>query len=297
MYKIVIFILLSICSAFSAETKIFDESSTNQEGNILSNKETITITNKKSIAKKPNLHLLTISINDYKDNKLNLKFSNNDANAISSKFKEIGKPIFKNIYTYSLKDAQVTRWQMKNKFKEIAQNINVNDVFILYISGHGISNQIDGNYYFIPYDCPNGADITKKAISQHDFMELMSQIKAVKSVILLETCESGSMVSKELIETSVNRLGANIGSAIITATSSKQSSIDGYKGHSLFTYTLLDAMSNKMAYGIDGELSIYEMAEYIKFKLPKIAKEAFNHEQKPTIYLNGDTTFAIGGIK
>jgi len=61
-------------------------------------------------------------------------------------------------------------------------------------------------------------------------------------------------------------------------------------------YTLLDAMNNSVVYGRDKRLSINEIAEDIKYTLPKIAKEAFEHEQKPTIYMNGDTTFAVGGI-
>jgi hypothetical protein len=104
------------------------------------------------------------------------------------------------------------------------------------------------------------------------------------------------MASKELLSTSVSRFGGNVGSAIIAGASSKQNAIDGYKEHGIFTYTLLDAMTNKKVYSFDDKLSINEIAEYVKFKLPTLAKEAFSHEQKPTIYLNGDTTFAVGGL-
>jgi len=166
----------------------------------------------------------------------------------------------------------------------------------LYISGHGITNDKDGDYYFIPYGCANGSDVTTEAINQETFKEIMSQIKAVKSVILLDTCQSGSMASKELLSTSVNRFGGNVGSAIIAGASSKQNAIDGYKQHGIFTYILLDAMENKKVYSFDDKLSINEVAEYVKFKLPTLAKEAFNHEQKPTIYMNGDTTFSLGGL-
>ena len=55
-------------------------------------------------------------------------------------------------------------------------------------------------------------------------------------------------------------------------------------------------MSNKKVYSFDDRLSINEIAEYAKYLLPKIAKEEFGYEQKPTIYMNGDTSFAVGGI-
>jgi len=269
---------------------------TNQEGDILSNKPTITVTNNQKVTKKPNLHLLTLSINDYRDDELDLKFPNNDADKLSQKLQTIGKPVFESVYSYALKDSQVTQQGIKTKVAQIAPKIGANDVFILYISGHGVTNDADGDYYFIPYDCPNGADVTKRAINQQRFKEIMSQVKAVKSVIFLDTCESGSMASKDLVNTSVNRFGGNVGSAIIAGATSSQNAIDGYKEHGIFTYTLLDAMSNNKVYSFDDKLSINEVAEYTKYLLPKLAKEKFNHEQKPTIYLNGDTTFAIGGI-
>jgi len=85
---------------------------TNKEGNILSNRPTITVMNNKKVEKKPNLHLLTLSINDYKDDELDLKFPNNDADKLSQKLKEIGKPVFGTVNTYALKDSQVTKEQI-----------------------------------------------------------------------------------------------------------------------------------------------------------------------------------------
>ncbi|CAA6819509.1 MAG: High-affnity carbon uptake protein Hat/HatR [uncultured Sulfurovum sp.] len=270
---------------------------TNKEGNIVSNTPSITIVNNKKVERKPNLHLLTLSINDYKDDSLDLKFPNNDADKLSQKLKSIGKPVFENVYSYALKDQQVTQEQIDRKVAEIAGKVGVEDVFVLYISGHGITNDQDGDYYFIPYDAKNGSDVTKTAINQEVFKSIMSQIKAVKSVILLDTCQSGSMASQELVNTSVNRFGGNVGSAIIAGATSGQNAIDGYKEHGIFTYTVLDAMSNKKVYDFQDRLSIGDIAKYVKYLLPKLAKEKFNHAQKPTIYMNGDTSFAIGGLE
>jgi hypothetical protein len=269
---------------------------TNKKGNIISNTPTISVVSTKREVQKPNLHLLTLSINDYSDDELDLKFPNNDAKELSSRLKTIGKPIFEHVYTYALKDSQVTTEQIDTKVEEIAKRVKPNDVFVLYISGHGITNESDGDYYFIPYDCPNGADVTKKAINQLAFKKITSRINTPKTVILLDTCQSGSMASQELVNTSVNRFGGNTGVAIIAGASSRQNAIDGYKKHGIFTYTILDAMSNKKVYDFQDRLGIGDIAKYVKYLLPKLAKEEFGHEQNPTVYLNGDTTFAIGGI-
>ena len=87
-----------------------------------------------------------------------------------------------------------------------------------------------------------------------------------------------------------------MGSTIFAGATSKQNAIDGYKKHGIFTYTLLDAMSNKKVYDFQDRLTIGDIAKYVKYLLLKIAKEEFNHVQKPTIYMQGDTSFAIGGL-
>ncbi len=224
-----------------------------------------------------------------------MRFPNNDAKELAEKVKEIGKKVYKNVYVYSLKDSEVTKENIQKKIKEIAPRVGANDVFVLYVSGHGITLDETGDYYFVPYDAPNGSDITKTGISQDDFKKLISQIIAPKMALLLDTCESGSVAS-ESFSSSIQRFGTNTGVAIIAGATSKQNAIDGYKKHGIFTYTVLDAMGNKKVYSFDDKLSINEIAEYTKYLLPKLAKENFGHEQRPTIYMQGDTSFAIGGI-
>ena len=55
-------------------------------------------------------------------------------------------------------------------------------------------------------------------------------------------------------------------------------------------------MKNRLVYSYDKKLSINEVAGYVKDILPKLAKKEFGHRQEPTIYMQGDTTFAIGGF-
>ncbi len=96
------------------------------------------------------------------------------------------------------------------------------------VSGHGITLDETGDYYFVPYDASNGSDITKTGISQDDFKKLISQIRAPKMALLLDTCESGSVAS-ESFSSSIQRFGANTGVAIIAGATSKQTQLMGIK--------------------------------------------------------------------
>jgi len=81
---------------------------TNREGNIVSNRASIEIVNLKRDTERPNLHLLTLSINDYQDNSLDLRYPNNDAKELAEKIREIGKKVYRDVYVYLLKMMRVT---------------------------------------------------------------------------------------------------------------------------------------------------------------------------------------------
>jgi WD40 repeat protein len=271
---------------------------TNKAGNIISNRSTIHVENTTPVKHKPNLHLLTLSIADYQDDRLDLSFPNNDAKELNATFHKIAKPIFGKVYAYALNDAEVRYEKVVQEVKQIAKNVGPNDVFVFYLSGHGKTDGGNGDYYFIPYACRSGADIRKDAISQNQLKRIMEHVPTSKSVILLDTCDSGSMANKRSIDdSSVKRFGGNVGRTIIAGATAKQDAIDGYKEHGIFTYVVLDAMNNEKLYDYRDKLTVSHIAIYLKDILPKLSKEHFGHEQQPVIYQHGDTTFDIGGLE
>jgi hypothetical protein len=76
--------------------------------------------------------------------------------AILKQFPKSAKKLFKKIHTYKLLDSEVTKENLLSKFKEIGQNVKSSDAFIFYIAGHGVTDDLTGEYFFIPYDFPIG---------------------------------------------------------------------------------------------------------------------------------------------
>ncbi|ETR73954.1 MAG: hypothetical protein OMM_06632 [Candidatus Magnetoglobus multicellularis str. Araruama] len=63
-------------------------------------------------------------------------------------------PLFGNkIVSTLLMDKDVTYDHIKKGFIHLSKNMKPYDVFVLFIAGHGID--LDGNYYFIPYNLNN----------------------------------------------------------------------------------------------------------------------------------------------
>jgi hypothetical protein len=258
----------------------------------------ITIKTNYKVAKKVNLYLVTVAVSRYRDNGLNLKYSTKDANAIKQKILTKSKKLFNKIYVYELLDNNVTRQNLDKLFDKVANNIDINDVFLFYIAGHGVTSVQDGLYYFLPYNITDTSSkgLAKYAISVNDIKYQINKIKANKSLILLDTCSSGQAldnITRGLEERmAIERLSFATGRNYIAASSKNEVAIEGYKNHGVFTFSVLDAFDNAY-FGDKKILNILTLALYVETMVPKITKEKFHYEQFPQKYLNG-IDFPIG---
>ncbi len=266
---------------------------------ISNDSKTITIETKYTVAKKSNLHLVSIAVSKYRDTSLNLKYAVSDVIAIKNKIKIKSKALFENIYTYDLHDANVSIEKLDVLFDKISKNTALNDVFIMYIAGHGVTSIKDGLYYFLPHNITDTSSdgLKKNAISINDIKNQLGKIKANKSLILLDTCDSGSAIeslsSRGLEQRmALERLSYATGRNYIVASSKNQAALEGYKNHGVFTYTVLDAF-DKAYFGNNQTLTVTSLASFVEQEVPKITLEKFLYEQFPQKYLNGND-FPIG---
>ena len=239
------------------------------------------------------LHILAIAVNEYKDNNLKLNYSINDATQMLKTIQIVSKPLFNKVHTYKLFDRKVTKENIKDIFKTIKSTRE--DVFLLYIAGHGITDQYNGNYYYIPYDFISKDDeksVQKQGVGQRDLMLGLSKITALKSLVLLDTCNSGSFVEANMQKTTTNRLAKATGRATISASSKSQVALEGYKGHGVFTYTLLEALKGK-GYNDDNKITINELSDYVEDTLPNRTNKKWGYRQMPQSSMYG-VDFNIG---
>ncbi|MEA2017252.1 MAG: caspase family protein, partial [Campylobacterota bacterium] len=206
------FTLNKLISLQNGENKIGFKA-TNKAGTIESNLDEIVVNYKGRSGGKPNLHILAIGIDKYRDGDLWLKYSKADAKEFTKSIKKVSKPLFKNIYTYSLTDRDVTKSKVLDMFTKIGAKTTREDVFMLYIAGHGITDAKTGAYFYLPVDFryKNENSVREKGLSQNDFKLALSKIQAMKSLTILDTCNSGSfaeaMASRGVLQkTAINKL-------------------------------------------------------------------------------------------
>lgn len=224
------------------------------------------------VEEKPNLYFLSIAVSDYKDDSFDLKYPVSDAIKVKEKIEQKSKSIYENIYAYEIHEKDVNLENINKTFDEIKSKISKNDAFILYIAGHGISK--DSIYHFIPYD-------QAEKISIYEIKTNLSKLENDKSLVLLDTCQSGAAIDSMVDEvTTVNRLSHDDNRNYIVASSKNQVALEGYKDHGVFTYGVLDAFIN------NDKLKVWGLADHISEIVPKITQEKFHFSQKPQAKLN-----------
>jgi uncharacterized caspase-like protein len=192
-----------------------------------------------------------------------------------------------------LSNSEVTAAGLDAAFQDLSKNILPGDVFVLYLAGHG--KTVDGRYYFVPQNFKLEGDFTDAAIdaavraqgiAQEQWQRWFASIPARKSVILFDTCESGTLTgdaseTKSLEQGAANdRLAQATGRSIITASSGSTAALEGYHGHGLFTYNLLDAL-NRGDSDNNGTIEVSELAAFVYAQVTAISERVFKQRQEP----------------
>ena len=235
----------------------------------------------------PKLYVLAVGVNDYYDGRLRLTYAVPDATALAEGFRKAGSGLYASVEVKTVLDSEVTQANLDRVFAEISQKVQPRDVFVFFLAGHGKTK--NGRYYFLPRDFryEDDSSIEKAGMGQDKFQAWFASIPARKSLLLYDTCESGSLTGANARGSDVderlgalNRMARATGRTFLTATTDDAPALEGYRGHGVFTYALLDAL-DRADINKNGLIEVSELADYIDQKVPDYSYEAFKLRQIP----------------
>lgn len=252
--------------------------------------------------RRPSLYILAIGVNKYRDHALELRYPVEDARVFADTLSQCSRILFQDITVELILDNKVTQKNLGKVFQRLSAIMQPDDVFVLYTAGHGLS--VAGNYYFLPWDLiyKNEQSVVKHGISREALQRFLAMIPANKAVILLDTCNAGAFTtvsSRGLNEkAAISKLTRATGRAIIMASTSTQEAYEGYKGHGVFTWTLIEALKGQADQqgDRDGIITVNELAEFVMEEVPKITMEKWQYEQFPLQDLTG-RSFPVGLVQ
>jgi hypothetical protein len=247
---------------------------------------------------KPNLFLLVIGINEYKNSKYNLNYAVADAQEFLKQMEWGGNEIFGNITSSYVSNTEATKQRISEEFDKIKMQIKPEDVFVFYYAGHGaMSSEEKPMYYLIPTDVLQmffAPHLQEKAISANELKEFSAGIRAQKQMFVLDACQSGGM-SEVLAargaaeEKAIAQLAKSTGTFWLTASNSEQFAGEfAQLGHGLFTYCILQAFSGKADGQNDKKITVQELSAHLNDQVPIISKQYKGMEQFPVFYGSGN---------
>jgi hypothetical protein len=245
-----------------------------------------------SAQQKAKLHILAIGINAYVDpgwvpspgeqqiGFQPLKLAANDATEFAKDLRVAAAPLYSEVKVTTVLDDDATRAKLERVIDTIGRDVQPRDTFVLFMAGHGISEK--GHFYFIPQDYQSGAGALARSAVGQDMMQdwLANRVKAKRALVLLDTCESGAAINSfansrldaPASDAAVGRLHEAIGRPVLTAAATDQPAWEGYKGHGVFTFAVLDALRNGDRDG-NGMIDLNELVTFVQDRVPKLAAE------------------------
>ena len=229
----------------------------------------------------PKLYVIAVGIDRYEDavfRRLSLAVA--DAKAFGAAMKAAGAGLYADVDVTYVLDADATAAGLERAITDVGARMHPRDAFIFFAAAHGKSE--NGRFHLIPQDYRSapGRPWTEGTIGQERLQDwFANRIRARRGVILLDTCESGALVAGRASgvdaansEAALGRLNEATGRPVLTAAAADQVALEGYKGHGVFTYALLDALSNGDANN-NGQIELSELAAHIQTLAPRLSRE------------------------
>jgi WD40 repeat protein len=252
------------------------------------------------LARPPALYGLAIGIDAYYDDALRLRHAASDAAALKAALEAGAASLFTPVDIRLLPDDRATKSGIEAAFRDLATRVEPQDVFILYLAGHGFAQE--GRYHFVPQEVAyqNQETLRQGSLDEDALVALLSGIKAQKSLVILDTCYAGAfaqpqqlaLLSRGLEEkAALDRLMRATGRAVLAASTEQTLALEGYQGHGLFSYALLEGLKGRADEVVDGNrngsVTIAELKGFLDIRVPELSLEAFERRQIPMSYLAG----------
>ena len=242
------------------------------------------------------LYIISLGVSSYKNPKFNLAYAAKDAEDMITAFE--GNEVYETMHQEVMINEQVTRENIL-ELKAFLQGAKTNDVVILFVAGHGVLDK-NLDYYYCTYDV-DFQDPGTRGVSYAELEELFDGIKAIRKLLIMDTCHSGELdkddvetvsepipgsgdlvfrsgesatvirerqglkKTNEAVKEMFNDLNRGTGTTVISSAGGAEFAIesDQWK-NGLFTYCMLNGLKSREAdLDKDGRIFISELKAYV----------------------------------
>jgi WD40 repeat protein/uncharacterized caspase-like protein len=282
----------------------------------------------------PTLYAIVVGVSDYDGDKIDLRFAAKDAEdfggtlglAARRLFCPTDRPVCLDKVQIKLLSTSgkpgtlmPTKANFEQALAEVARKAKPEDILVIYLAGHGIT--LDANtdtYFFLTQEASTTSreDLTRAyrrvAISSTELTDWLTQtewqpgqkgIKALKQVLILDTCAAGKAGAQLALSTkrdlssdqvrAIEFLKDKAGVHILMGSTADQPSYEASQyGQGLLTYALLEGMSGRALQNIE-YVDVQTLFRYTERRVPQLATNIGGIQQPVNTSPTGKS-FVIG---
>ncbi len=281
----------------------------------------------------PNMYVLAVGTSDYDEGDGTIKdlsFPNDDAVLMAQATYEVGINMYNeartsvhcfttdkerpDLLSSSIKWDFASKTNIEKFIQQIEADGKPDDVFVIYLSGHGMTSERFGEpqFYYLTHEFTSEELITdseaikNKAISTTELLEWLKLIPPKFKVMIIDACKSGAVVESALSIgrsttnstqlRALNRMRERAGAFVISGSATDQLSYESsIFGHGLLTYALLRGMNGEQLRSDDkGKyVDVNLLFNFARDEVPRLAK-SIRKVQEPMVRGGKNGSFDIG---
>src|SRR5262249_33431337 len=189
----------------------------------------------------PDLHVLAVGINEYKDGTLDLKYANPDAEAIAKAFKKYceGEP-FRNVTPKTLCNKQATAPKIAAELAAMRKSAKQRDLVIVFFACHGV---MDNKEFYLMTHEANTGNLEGTCLSGSKLRKELKEYKC-QVLLMMDACHSngfgaGKKLTKLGLKPATEEAARSLteddcGVAVMAAAMANEQA-EGIGGYGLFT--------------------------------------------------------------
>jgi uncharacterized caspase-like protein len=244
--------------------------------------------------------LVSVGINRYQQEAMNLKFAAPDARAIAELFRRRRSQLYGTANVVQIVDGQATKANIEKALQDIAASAKAEDTLIVFLAGHGA--MLGQRYFFIPHDFQPAAaewseDVREQGLAADVLADAVAAVPALKRLLILDTCASGGAleISRQgrdpfAFRGAIEKLGQRQGVFTIAASSASEEAqeIEDLR-HGVLTYALLAGLGavnrgplldqSVRPSRVDGTVDVLDWLSFAAGQVPRLTERYLGRTQ------------------
>ncbi len=232
---------------------------------------------------KPKLYVLAVGVGKYPKEEMRLLYPAKDAQDFARTMEQQRGGLYREVEARILVDDQATREKILEGFDWIRKETTANDVAMIFLAGHGLTDNRSGTYYYMPVDA-DPEKLMGTGIPAHYLQDTVASLEG-KVLLFVDACYSANIlkgqktrglpaaVTSDLVGLVNDLTKAENGAVLFASSSRTQQSLEREEWQNgAFTKALLEGLSGGEDYEKQGKITVNMLNLYISETVKKLTR-------------------------